>query len=82
MLQELLALLAEGKTLSQYDLAERLGATPEAIAARLDFLRRAGYLRSACATGAAEDCGKKCAGCPLAGAAQNSAVLCHPLLPF
>jgi hypothetical protein len=37
MLRELLALLSEGNTLSQYDLAERLHTTPEAIAARLDL---------------------------------------------
>jgi hypothetical protein len=76
MMRELFALLSDGKTLSQYDLAERLGATPEAIAARLDFLRRAGYLRNACAAGAADTakgCGKKCAACPLGSAAPENA---------
>jgi DNA-binding Lrp family transcriptional regulator len=72
MLRELLALLEEGKTLSQYDLAERLHITPEAIAVRLDFLHRSGYLRNACTV---KNCGKKCAGCPLAGTPQNGAVL-------
>jgi DNA-binding Lrp family transcriptional regulator len=73
MLRELLALLSEGNTLSQYNLAERLHATPEAIAARLDFLHRSGYLRKACAV---KNCGKKCAGCPIANAAPlNSPVL-------
>jgi predicted ArsR family transcriptional regulator len=74
MPRELLALLSEGKTLSQYDLAERLRTTPEAIAARIDFLHRSGCLRKVCA--AAGDCGKKCAGCPIANAApRNSPVV-------
>jgi DNA-binding Lrp family transcriptional regulator len=60
MLREMLALLSEGKTVSQYDLAERLNATPETITARLDFLHRAGYLRKICAV---SDCGKRCHGC-------------------
>jgi DNA-binding Lrp family transcriptional regulator len=72
MLREMLALLQEGKTFSQYDLAERLHITPEAIAARLDFLHRAGCLRK---VRAVKGCGKKCAACPLAGAPQNGAVL-------
>jgi DNA-binding Lrp family transcriptional regulator len=73
MLRELLALLSEGNTLSQYSLAERLHTTPEAIAARLDFLHRAGYLRKVCAV---KNCGKKCAACPAANAAPlNSPVL-------
>jgi DNA-binding Lrp family transcriptional regulator len=66
MLRELLALLQEGKTLSQYDLAERLNTTPQVIAARLDFLNHAGYLRKACAV---KDCGKQCAGCLIENAA-------------
>jgi DNA-binding Lrp family transcriptional regulator len=66
MLRELLALLREGKTLSQYDLAERLHTTPQAIAARLDFLHRAGYLRKVCAV---KNCGRQCAGCPIGSAA-------------
>jgi predicted ArsR family transcriptional regulator len=71
MLRELLVLLSEGNTLTQYSLAERLRTTPEAIAAGLDYLHRAGYLRKVCA---AKDCGKKCAGCPLTGTLQNSAI--------
>ncbi|MDR2006540.1 MAG: FeoC-like transcriptional regulator [Acidaminococcales bacterium] len=69
MFSEILALLSEGKTLSQYDLAERLDTTPEIIVSRLDFLQRAGYLRKICAV---KDCGKKCTGC-IGGsvAAQN-----------
>jgi DNA-binding Lrp family transcriptional regulator len=66
MMRELLALLSEGKTLSHENIAERLHTTPEAIAARLDFLHHAGYLRKVCAV---NDCGKKCAGCPLVNAA-------------
>jgi biotin operon repressor len=66
MLSEMLASLSDGKTLSQYDLTERLNTTPEAIAARLDFLHRAGYLRKVCTV---KDCGRKCAGCPIANAA-------------
>jgi DNA-binding Lrp family transcriptional regulator len=62
MLRELLALFSEGKTLSQNDLAESLNTTPQAIAARLDFLYRAGYLRKVCAV---KNCGKQCAGCPI-----------------
>jgi DNA-binding Lrp family transcriptional regulator len=74
MLREILASLSEGKTFSQYDLAERLHTTPEAIAARLDFLHRRGYLRNICA---ANNCGKKCAvctggGCPIANAAPEN----------
>jgi hypothetical protein len=61
MLSEILNSLSEGRTLSQHDLAARLNATPDAIAARLEFLHRAGYLRKVCA--AEGDCGKKCAGC-------------------
>jgi hypothetical protein len=71
MLSEILASLSEGKTLSQYDLAERLNATPGAIVVRLEFLHRAGYLRKVCA--AEGDCGKKCAGCP-GGNAVSGAV--------
>jgi predicted ArsR family transcriptional regulator len=76
MLRELLALLSEGNTLSQHELAERLGTTPEAMAARLDFLHRAGYLRKVCAVDAvdaAAGCGKKCAACPLGNAAPRNA---------
>ncbi|MDR1468760.1 MAG: FeoC-like transcriptional regulator [Spirochaetaceae bacterium] len=73
MLRELLALLSEGRTLSPYDIAERLHTTPEAIAARLDFLHRAGYLQKVCAV---KDCGKRCAGCSIGNAAPgNGAVL-------
>jgi predicted ArsR family transcriptional regulator len=75
MLRKILTSLSEGKTFSQYDLAKRLHITPEAIAARLDFLHRGGYLRKACAV---KDCGKKCAGCPLSGTPQNNAVLWEP----
>jgi DNA-binding Lrp family transcriptional regulator len=60
MMRELLNLLSEGKTRTQYEMAEQFGATPERIAASIDFLHRAGYLRKVCAAG---DCGKKCAGC-------------------
>jgi DNA-binding Lrp family transcriptional regulator len=76
MLQEMLALLSEGKTVSQYDLAERLNVTPETIATRLDFLHRAGYLRKICAV---KDCGKKCVGCSGCGAPQNAAILWETL---
>jgi DNA-binding Lrp family transcriptional regulator len=72
MMRELLALLSEGETLSCENIAERLHTTPEAIAARLDFLHHAGYLRKICVV---NDCGKKCAGCSLSGAPQNGAVL-------
>jgi DNA-binding Lrp family transcriptional regulator len=73
MVTALLDALHEGKTFSQFELAERLHATPEAIAARLDFLHRSGYLRKACAV---KNCGKKCAGCPIVNAAPlNSPVL-------
>jgi DNA-binding Lrp family transcriptional regulator len=60
MLREMLALLSEGKMVSQYDLADRLNATTETIAARLDFLHRAGYLRKICAV---KNCSKSCHGC-------------------
>jgi DNA-binding Lrp family transcriptional regulator len=72
MFAEILSMLSEGKTLSQYNLAERLRITPEAIAVRLDFLHHAGYLRKICAV---KDCGKKCTGCSLSGAPQNGAIL-------
>jgi hypothetical protein len=49
-----------------------LHTTPEAIAARLDFLHRSGYLRKVCAV---KNCGKKCAGCPTANAAPENAPL-------
>jgi DNA-binding Lrp family transcriptional regulator len=62
MLSEILASLSEGKTLSQYELAERLNTTPEIIADRVDFLQRVGYLRKACLV---KNCGKKCARCPI-----------------
>jgi DNA-binding Lrp family transcriptional regulator len=65
-------LLSEEKTLSQYDLAERLHTRPETVLASLDFLHRAGYLRKTCAV---NDCGKKCAGCSGCGVPQNGAVL-------
>jgi DNA-binding Lrp family transcriptional regulator len=69
MLRELLALLSEGNTLSQFDLAERLNMTPEAIAARLDFLHRSGLLRKTCAV---KDCGKHCAGCSIGSAVPGN----------
>ncbi|MDR1533113.1 MAG: FeoC-like transcriptional regulator [Clostridiales bacterium] len=69
MLRELLALLSEGRTLSHENIAERLNTTPEAIAVRLEFLHRSGYLRKVCAV---KDCGKKCAGCPLGSAAPGN----------
>jgi DNA-binding Lrp family transcriptional regulator len=72
MLQELVALLREGKTFSQYDLAERLNTTPELIAARLDFLDRTGILRKICVV---RDCGTKCAGCASEKMPHNGAVL-------
>jgi predicted ArsR family transcriptional regulator len=67
MLSEMLALLSKGETLSQYDLAERLNTTPEAITSRLDFLHRAGYLRKTCVL---KTCDRKCGGCMGANAAQ------------
>jgi DNA-binding Lrp family transcriptional regulator len=69
MMRELLALLSEGKTLSRENIAERLHTTPEAIAARLDFLHHAGYLRKICAV---NDCGKQCAACPIANTALGN----------
>jgi DNA-binding Lrp family transcriptional regulator len=69
MLREILASLSEGKIFSQYDLAERLHISPEAIAVRLDFLHRSGYLRKICAV---KDCGKKCTGCPIANATPEN----------
>jgi DNA-binding Lrp family transcriptional regulator len=69
MLRELLALFSEGKTFSHEKIAERLNTTPEAIAVRLDFLHRTGYLRKACAV---NDCGKKCAGCTIGNAAPEN----------
>jgi predicted ArsR family transcriptional regulator len=69
MFAEILALLSEGKTFSQYDLAERLHITPEAVAARLDFLHHAGYLRNICAP---KGCGKQCAGCPIGNAVPGN----------
>jgi DNA-binding Lrp family transcriptional regulator len=71
-LSEILFLLSKGKTFSQYELAERLNTTPELIAARLDFLHRAGNLRKICAAG---DCGTKCAGCASGETPKNGAVL-------
>jgi predicted ArsR family transcriptional regulator len=70
MCAKILALLSEGKTLSQYDLAKRLNTTTETVAARLDFLYHAGYLRKACAV---KDCGKQCRGCPIANIALGGA---------
>jgi DNA-binding Lrp family transcriptional regulator len=70
MCAEILALLLEEKTLSQYDLAERLNTTTETVSARIDFLYRAGYLRKICAV---KNCGKQCAGCPIADTALGDA---------
>ena len=69
MLSEILALMSEGKIFSQHELAERLHTTPEAVTARLDFMRRTGYLRKICT---AKDCGKKCAGCMSESAEQGN----------
>jgi biotin operon repressor len=70
MRAEILALLSEGKTLSQYDLAKRLNTTTKTVAAHIDFLHRTGYLRKVCTV---KNCGKQCAGCRIANAALGDA---------
>lgn len=69
MVSALLDVLHEGKTFSQFELAERLHTTLETLGAEIDFLHRAGYIKRVCMP---QTCGKKCAGCPVK---ENA--LCH-----
>jgi hypothetical protein len=70
MVTALLDALREGKTFSQFELADRFHTTPEAVMAGLEFLKRGGYVKQVCAQG---DCSKKCAGC--AGCTGGNAAL-------
>jgi hypothetical protein len=61
MVSALLDALHEKKTYTQFELADRLHTTPEAVMAGLEFLKEGGYVRHVCAQGG---CSKKCAACP------------------
>ena len=60
MVTALLNALHEGKTFSQFELANRFHTTPEAVMAGLEVLKEGGYVRRFCTPG---DCSKKCAAC-------------------
>jgi predicted ArsR family transcriptional regulator len=45
MVSALLDALREEKTFSQFELADRLHTTPEAVMAGLEFLKEGGYVR-------------------------------------
>jgi transcription elongation factor len=60
MVSELLKVLHEGKTFSQFELADRFHTTPEAVMAGMEFLKKGGYVKQGCVQGG---CSKKCAGC-------------------
>ncbi len=59
MLQQLLQEIRAGSVLETNTLAARLNTTPQMVAALLDHLQRAGYLRPYAA------CGDGCQGCVL-----------------
>jgi DNA-binding Lrp family transcriptional regulator len=63
MVSALLNVLREGKTVSQFELAERFHTTPETIMAGLRFLKESGYVRQVCAQENCSGCSPKCAGC-------------------
>jgi hypothetical protein len=69
MVSALLNALYEGKTFSQFELAERLCTNPETITAGIDFLQRAGYVKRVCMP---QNCGMKCAGCPVMGQTRGN----------
>lgn len=61
MLNQLLALLDDGHTYTQQELAVRLDVTPDSVAASMDYLARLGLLRRvSCASGG---CGGSCKSC-------------------
>ncbi len=65
MLASLLALLEEGNTYSQYDLALQLGVNADTVGAQIEYLARTGYLRRAsmgevCQSGTCQSCGMRC----------------------
>jgi hypothetical protein len=59
MLQQLLQEIRAGSVLENQTLAVRLNTTPQMVAALLEHLQRAGYLRPYA------DCGDGCQGCAL-----------------
>jgi predicted ArsR family transcriptional regulator len=75
MVSAILNALREGKTFSQFELAERFRTTPETIMAGLDFLKKGGYVRQVCAQGNCSGCSKKCFGCTGGGAAPRNPFL-------
>jgi DNA-binding Lrp family transcriptional regulator len=60
MVSEILKVLHEGKTFSQFEIADRFQTTPEAVMAGMEFLKKGGYVKQICVYGG---CSKKCAGC-------------------
>jgi hypothetical protein len=72
MVSALLNVLREGKTFSQFELADRFQTTPETIMAGLEFLEKGGYVRQVCAQENCSNCSKKCAGCVLASVAPRN----------
>jgi hypothetical protein len=72
MITALLDVLREGKTFSQFELADRFHTTPETIMAGLEFLKNAGYVRRVCTQENCAACSKKCAGCTAGGAGPRN----------
>jgi hypothetical protein len=60
MVSGLLKVLHEGKTFSQFELADRFHTTPETVMAGMEFLKNGGYVKQVCVQGG---CSKKCTGC-------------------
>ncbi len=65
MLSALLALLEDGNTYSQDDLALRLGINTDTVNAKIEYLARTGYLKrvsmgEGCQSGSCKNCGMKC----------------------
>jgi DNA-binding Lrp family transcriptional regulator len=75
MVSAILNVLREGKTFSQFELADRFHITPETVMAGLEFLEKGGYVRQVCARGNCANCSKKCFGCTAGNAAPRNPLL-------
>lgn len=63
MLNELLSMLDEGRAFSQWELAERLGVSQEAVMAQMDYLERIGVLHRINTKSGCDNCSGTCGGC-------------------
>jgi predicted ArsR family transcriptional regulator len=72
MVSELLNALIEKKTFSQFELADRLRITPEAVVAGLAFLEHRGFIKKAVPPSC---CERHCYGCNGCGFARKQPVI-------